>query len=80
MGTPSHADTAVGVKGKSGAKWRNQSEQLRVAMAASKGGPEVILTTPTRGCCLASSSIDPAAAGSDFTDIMTSESWRQNPH
>lgn len=40
-GTPSHAETVVGVKGKSGAKWRNQSEQLRIAMAASQGGPEV---------------------------------------
>ena len=39
--TPSHADKVVGVHGKSGGKWRNQSEQLRIAMAASKGGPQV---------------------------------------
>ena len=38
---PSHAEKAVGVGGKSGAKWRNQSDQLRIAMSASKGGPQV---------------------------------------
>ena len=45
-GTPSHAETVVGVKGKSGAKWRNQSEQLRIAMAASQGGPQVWTDQP----------------------------------
>ena len=39
--TPRHADKVVGVQGKAGAKWRNQSDQLRAAMAASKGGPQV---------------------------------------
>ena len=39
--TPSHAEKVVGVQGKAGAKWRNQSEQLRIAMAASRGGPQV---------------------------------------
>ena len=38
---PSHAEKAVGVGGKSGAKWRNQSDQLRIAMSASKSGPQV---------------------------------------
>ena len=38
---PSHADKVVGVKGKAGAKWRNQSDQLRAAMAVSQGGPQV---------------------------------------
>ena len=38
---PSHADKPVGVGGKAGAKWRNQSDQLRIAMAASKGGSQV---------------------------------------
>ena len=37
----SHAEKAVGVGGKSGAKWRNQSNQLRIAMSASQGGPQV---------------------------------------
>ncbi len=47
---PSHAEKAVGVGGKSGAKWRNQSDQLRIAMSASKGGPQV--THPTGSCQL----------------------------
>ncbi|KAL3152881.1 Zinc finger C2HC domain-containing protein 1A [Trebouxia sp. C0009 RCD-2024] len=42
--TPSHADKAVGVHGKAGAKGRNQSDQLRDAMATSKGGPEASVT------------------------------------
>ncbi|KAL3136295.1 Zinc finger C2HC domain-containing protein 1A [Trebouxia sp. C0010 RCD-2024] len=42
--TPSHADKMVGVQGKAGAKWRNQSDQLRAAMASSKGGPEASVT------------------------------------
>ena len=75
LGTPSHAETAVGVKGKSGAKWRNQSEQLRIAMAASKGGPEVI-TTPTTGCCLAFSDIDHSAAGSVITPFCKTQAQR----
>ena len=38
---PSHAEKAVGVGGKAGAKWRNQSDQLRAAMATTKEGPQV---------------------------------------
>ncbi len=47
---PSHADKPVGVGGKSGAKWRNQSDQLRIAMAASKGGPQVTHLAGNASC------------------------------
>ncbi len=48
--TPSHAEKAVGVGGKAGAKWRNQSDQLRIAMAASKGGPQVTHPADNASC------------------------------
>jgi len=47
---PSHANKPVGVGGKSGAKWRNQSDQLRIAMAASKGGPQVTHLAGNASC------------------------------